>query len=370
MPTPSYVAGTSAGAQSTSVTIAVPGSVSVDDVALLWMTVATADRPASNPAGWTQIGSDVELSTGTTKGTYVRLLRKVLQAGDIGANVVLTFSGQTKWSAVMAVYTDVDTTTPVHVSSLVKETVAGTTHSTPTPTVSLAGGLAVYGVAERGTVSTDLTGGTGITRRQINLGAGGSGNGSAAIGDSANAVSTGALTARTWTATLSTDNAATFAVVLNAAATTSNPATTRIPGRLAKTALDALIALGTPKAYLLAETYAWNEDDHDYLSDVSAHELGTGNGYTAGGQTLTNVSTAYDSAMNTTKVTSDPATWSQGVGQTLTAAYCAIVVWTGSAATSPILAIVDAGGAVDAQGVLVVTPDAEEGWLTGAQVSI
>lgn len=371
MATPSYVAGSAAGTQSTSLSIAVPGSAQVGQLALLWMVSASADQPGSVPAGWSQIGSDVTIASGgTTKDPFVRLMYKVLAAGDIGANVVIPFSGQNKWSAVIAVYADVDTANPIHVSAFRRETVAGTTHTTPTPTVAEAGCLAVYGTSERGTVSTDFTAGTGMTERQQNLGAGGAGNGAASIADSAGSVATGALTARTWTHTASTDNVVTFAVALKPAASETTAAVTRIPGQLTKVALDAVLALGTPKAMLLTDAYTFDEDNHVYWSHISAHEVATGAGYTQGGQNLTSVTTVYDSGLNRTKFTSNPVTWTQGVGQTLLAGNCAIIVWTGNAATSPILAIVDAGGEVTAEGAIVVSPDAVEGWLTGAQVTI
>ena len=161
-----------------------------------------------------------------------------------------------------------------------------------------------------------------------------------------------------------------FAVALKPAASTTAAADTKIPGQLTKVALDTMLALGTVRAYLLDATYVWDEDNHTFLSDVVSKEIATGNGYTAGGKALTGVATSYDSTGNTAKCSSDPVSWVQNPGQTLKAGYCAIVIKTGSNATSIILAIVNAGGEVQASGALTVTPDTVDGWLAGAQITV
>lgn len=87
--------------------------------------------------------------------------------------------------------------------------------------------------------------------------------------------------------------------------------------RIAKKELD-LVALGAAsdlKIILLNSAYVFDIDAHNNYSDVIANELGTGNGYTAGGQALTNVvQGSPDAGLNKVTVTTDPTTWNASGG--------------------------------------------------------
>lgn len=110
-----------------------------------------------------------------------------------------------------------------------------------------------------------------------------------------------------------------------------------------KKALDATLALGTPKLMFLHDTYVLDQDTHDFINDVSANEA-TGTGVAAGGYTLVTPTTTVDGASNTVKLDAVDVT-----GISLSACYGVVYVSTGTPSTSPVLCIVDfsEGGAAD-----------------------
>jgi hypothetical protein len=70
----------------------------------------------------------------------------------------------------------------------------------------------------------------------------------------------------------------------------------------------------TLKMILMDNTYTPNIDtDHAY-ADISAKELSTGNGYTAGGQALTTVVVTEDDVNNWTQLTCDDVLWTASGG--------------------------------------------------------
>lgn len=111
-----------------------------------------------------------------------------------------------------------------------------------------------------------------------------------------------------------------------------------------KKAIDRTLALGTPKAMLVSAAYVLNQDTHDFIDDVSANEV-TGTGVSAGGVTLSSVTTTLDGASNTVKLDAADITG-------ISATFCYVVVYvdTGTASTSPVVSITDMseGDAVDA----------------------
>jgi len=92
------------------------------------------------------------------------------------------------------------------------------------------------------------------------------------------------------------------------------------------------------KVMLMASSYAPNQDTHDYLDDVSAHEV-SGTGYTAGGALLTGKVVSYDSATNTVKFDANDVTWANS---SITARYAVVYNDSGaSAANKPLIAYYD-----------------------------
>lgn len=103
-------------------------------------------------------------------------------------------------------------------------------------------------------------------------------------------------------------------------------------------ALDAVLALGTPKLMLLSDDYALDQDTHDRINDVSTYEA-AGTGYPAGGLTLTGVATSADGPSNVVTLDADDVT-----GISVSCCYAVVYVDTGTPSTSPVLTITDLSG--------------------------
>lgn len=114
----------------------------------------------------------------------------------------------------------------------------------------------------------------------------------------------------------------------------------RMGGHLA--AGDVDYAADTIGVVLLDNTHVPNMDSHEFLADIIADELPTGNGYTAGGQALATKTATYDAAGNDTVHNAASSVWTPSAGQTLgPARYAAVFKDTGVDATSVLLVLVD-----------------------------
>jgi hypothetical protein len=114
-----------------------------------------------------------------------------------------------------------------------------------------------------------------------------------------------------------------------------------------KTCLRAGCGLGAPtgtlKFMLVKATYVWDQDNHEFLSSIGANEA-TGTGYPVGGFTLASITTPTDAPTNVAALKANGIT-----GFSVSACYGVLHVATGTAGTSPLLAMADfsEGGAVD-----------------------
>jgi len=97
-------------------------------------------------------------------------------------------------------------------------------------------------------------------------------------------------------------------------------------------------AADTIKVSLHSSAYTPNQSTHEFFSSAT-NELATANGYTAGGATLTGKSRTVTGLVTAYKAAT--TSWAIASGQTLTARFAIVRKDTGSAATSPILAVVD-----------------------------
>lgn len=77
--------------------------------------------------------------------------------------------------------------------------------------------------------------------------------------------------------------------------------------------LDA-VSSDTFKIALMGGSFVYNKDSHATYADVSASELSTGNGYTAGGATLANFDLTEDDVNDKGAVTWDDVTWTASGG--------------------------------------------------------
>jgi hypothetical protein len=95
----------------------------------------------------------------------------------------------------------------------------------------------------------------------------------------------------------------------------------------------------TIKGALLTSAYTPDQDAHAFFNDVSAGQA-VGTGYTAGGQTLTGKTVTQDNTNNRGVFDAADLSWPTS---TLTARYVAIYKDTGTAATSPLICLIDLG---------------------------
>ena len=70
----------------------------------------------------------------------------------------------------------------------------------------------------------------------------------------------------------------------------------------------------TFKIILMESGFVYNKDTHEDYADVSGNELGTGNGYTAGGATLAGVSVTEDDVDDRCEIVWNNVTWVAGGG--------------------------------------------------------
>lgn len=110
----------------------------------------------------------------------------------------------------------------------------------------------------------------------------------------------------------------------------------------------AVFTSDTIKVALLGSGYSFNQDTHEFFSDVSASQISAGAGYTAGGATLASKTVTVDAATNETRFDAADTVWTVPSGNTLTAYFAVIYKDTGTASTSPLLGYVNFGGAVTA----------------------
>lgn len=117
----------------------------------------------------------------------------------------------------------------------------------------------------------------------------------------------------------------------------------------------------TIRVALLTSAYTPNFD-HDFFDDVNAHEA-SGTGYTAGGVALSSRNITQDNTNDRAIFDAADASWPAA---TITARYGVIYKSTGTAATSPLIALIDFGEnktstagtftiAFDTDGVLTIT---------------
>ena len=97
----------------------------------------------------------------------------------------------------------------------------------------------------------------------------------------------------------------------------------------------------TVKSQLHTSTYSPNQDTHKYRSDLT-NELTTAGGYTAGGVTISPLTSTYTGGTNVWNLTGTSPSWSSA---SFTFRYCIQMDTTpGTDATRPLLSYVDTGG--------------------------
>lgn len=122
---------------------------------------------------------------------------------------------------------------------------------------------------------------------------------------------------------------------------------------LLETGID--LDAATWKLALATSTFSPDRDTQDFVNDVT-NELGTANGYTAGGVTLTGVALTYDSASDQDRLDFDNPGWtfSASVSWRYGIAY---IDTGGASSTDPVMLLLDWGSTQTVSGVYTITVD-------------
>ncbi len=100
--------------------------------------------------------------------------------------------------------------------------------------------------------------------------------------------------------------------------------------------------LDTFKIILMSDTFVFNPDSHDIYTDVSASELATANGYTAGGVILSGVAVVQDDVNDRASITWANVSWTASggdIGPTSGA-----IIYDSTVVDSPLVGYIDFGG--------------------------
>ena len=189
--------------------VTIPAGVQAGDALLLFATTNTNTNVTTGPAGWTFVGEQI---SGADLRT--RLYSKVAGLGEGNTQVSLTYAGSTKIDLSLSAYSGTDTTTPVTGFASAGETVARTTHTTPSFNVTNGGGWVVSYWADKSSATTAWTVPAGQVQRTQSIGAG-SGRVTALSADSGAAVLPGTWTGLAASSDGSTAKATMWTVVLN-----------------------------------------------------------------------------------------------------------------------------------------------------------
>jgi hypothetical protein len=118
-----------------------------------------------------------------------------------------------------------------------------------------------------------------------------------------------------------------------------NAAPNRLKYLLATKAID--FAADTFKIILMQTGFVFNDSTHFLYADVAGNELGTGNGYTAGGNTLAGVTVTEDNVDDRCEIVWNNTTWT-AVGGAIGPASGAII-YDDTVANDPIVGYIDFG---------------------------
>jgi hypothetical protein len=151
-------------ANSTSASVTVPASVQTGDRMVLVMTGNSSTVTYADPAGWTLVDS------GTTTGVSTRVYSRAATAADAGSAVTVTASAIAKMDLRLVAYANAG---EVSAHALAFDTVAETSHTTPTVPVTGSDSWVVSYWADKSSSTTAWTAPAGQTVRGISIGTGG-----------------------------------------------------------------------------------------------------------------------------------------------------------------------------------------------------
>jgi hypothetical protein len=151
----------------TLTSLVVPDSADAGDFTMVWVRIRDKALSVTAPSGWTIHGS----WTDALSKTY--LYKKVLTSADVGKRFAWTTPTKTKWAMLMACYSGVDQTTPVHVTASPSEATFRVTHTVPTITTTIAGCWIIRAVADTASATSKWSAPVGENVRAVTYTTGG-----------------------------------------------------------------------------------------------------------------------------------------------------------------------------------------------------
>ncbi len=202
-----YVASATANSNAVSQSVTVPASVQAGDTLLLFFANNDDTVTPGTPSGgsWTSTG------TVSPAGMLGRGWSATAGAGTAGSTITVTSSAISKAALTLAVYRGAAAAQPVAASAASSETVARTTHTTPT--VTGPGGWVVSFWADKTSTATAITPDSSATGRAASSGTG-SGRITSVLADSAGAAAAGSAGGVPATSDASSAKAVMFTVEL------------------------------------------------------------------------------------------------------------------------------------------------------------
>jgi hypothetical protein len=119
----------------------------------------------------------------------------------------------------------------------------------------------------------------------------------------------------------------------------SNEAANKLKYELAVGNID--FSGDTFKIILMQSGFVFDKDAHHYYADVSGNELGGGNGYTAGGNTLAGVAVTEDDVDDRAEITWNNVSWTAAGGSI--GPTCGAIIYDDSHASDCIIGFIDFG---------------------------
>jgi PKD repeat protein len=202
-----YVGSAVTAGSSATPSVVVPAGAAVGDRLLLALSLNNTTRTFTGPSGvtgWTQLDNVVADDMRTVFWT------KVAQAGDPGATVAVPLSGSAKYTATVAAYTGVVTSTPVFARAV--DTANHTARVTPAVTAPEGAWVVSYW-ADKSSTTTAWTPQASVTSRQGACSAD-SGRICSAFADSGDVVPAGPNGGITATTNAPSSKATTWSIVL------------------------------------------------------------------------------------------------------------------------------------------------------------
>lgn len=160
-----------AGANSSSVSVGVPGSVEGGDLMLLTVSLNNGSSVAT-PAGWTLVGNE------STVGMNTYVFSRVAGGGDAGGSVTVSLSALAKTTVALVAYRNADEVT----AATAVADASTATHTAPDVSVP-ANSWVVWFWAEKSPSTSSVTAGPGVAKRAEAYSTG-SGRVSTFVGDS------------------------------------------------------------------------------------------------------------------------------------------------------------------------------------------